>query len=145
MATDKYPAKKITAADFKKFGWVIEYPEKSKASKSGNLFRIVVRQPGSGWRIAYLVVRDRSIKRMEQHPGSLESFEPVAGRALLYVCAKKDESLIECFALDRPVVLKKGIWHGIVTDTAECDVKITENARVKCVYWPLKMVLGRAR
>lgn len=145
MTTKKYPAQKISAACFKRFGWVIEYPRKSKASKSKNLFRIVVRQPALGWRIAYLVVRDRAIKKLEQHPGSLESFEPVTGRGFLYVCATKDEDKVECFILDRPVILKKGIWHGIVSVSDECDVKITENARVKCVYWPLKAVLGSSR
>ncbi len=104
-----------------------------------------MRQPALGWRIAYLVVRDRAIKKLEQHPGSLESFEPVTGRGFLYVCATKDEDKVECFILDRPVILKKGIWHGIVSVSDECDVKITENARVKCVYWPLKAVLGSSR
>lgn len=125
----------ITKSCFKPYGWLIDYPKKT-APKSKNLFRVVVREPKGGWRIAYLVVRDKVLDRLEQHPGSLESFEPVFGRALLYVALKKDPACIRCFLLDKPVILKKGIWHGIVTLGKECDVKITENARVTCVYWP---------
>ena len=39
--------------------------------------------------------------------------------------------------LDRPVVLRKGVWHGIITLGKESEVKITENAHVRCVYWQL--------
>jgi ureidoglycolate hydrolase len=127
----------INRTTFKPYGWVIEYPDRKRSSKTKNLWRIIVREPKSGWRIAYLVVRDRKINRLEQHPGTFESFEPVCGKGLLYVSTKKDPDSIKCFNLDVPVVLKKGIWHGIVTLTKECDIKIVENSSVKCVYWPL--------
>jgi ureidoglycolate hydrolase len=127
---------RITTASFKKYGCLIDLPRKGQ-SKSKNLWRIIVRQPNLGWRIAYLVVRDKKIMRLEQHPGSLESFEPVYGQGLLFVAVKKDSNSIKCFLLDKPIVLKKGVWHGIVSKTSECDVKITENSTVKCVYWKL--------
>ncbi|MFH0877939.1 MAG: ureidoglycolate lyase [Candidatus Omnitrophota bacterium] len=131
-----FKVRPITRSSFKPYGWLIDFPRKT-APKSKNLFRIVVRQPKNGWRIAYLVVRDKVIRRLEQHPKSLESFEPVSGRALLYVSKKKQSSGIRCFLLDKPVVLKKGIWHGIMTLGKETDVKITENVKVRCVTWPL--------
>ena len=127
----------INQKNFKPYGWMIEYPDRKRASKTKNLWRIIIRQPKSGWRIAYLVVRDRTINRLEQHPGTFESFEPVCGKSLLYVSTKKDPNSIKCFNLDVPVILKKGIWHGIVTLTKECDIKIVENSSVQCVYWPL--------
>jgi ureidoglycolate hydrolase len=133
--------KKITAANFKRFGCIIEYPNRAKAQKTKNLFKIVVKQPNVGWRIAYLVVRDMFIGKLEQHPGSRESFEPVLGRGLIYCATKKDPAAIECFLLDRPVILNRGVWHGVIALSGEFDVKITENSRVKCVYWPLGFVL----
>ncbi|MBI5873457.1 MAG: hypothetical protein HZB36_04860 [Candidatus Omnitrophica bacterium] len=133
--------KKITAANFKRFGWLIEYPNRAKSPKTINLFKIVVREPDAGWRIAYLVVRDMFIDKLEQHPGSKESFEPVSGPGLIYCATKKDPAAIECFLLDRPVILKKGVWHGVIALSGEFDVKITENSRVKCVYWPLGFVM----
>jgi ureidoglycolate hydrolase len=134
MKVEKLRAKRISVVNFRRFGWVIEYPARSAASKTKNLFKVISRQPGTGWRIAYLVVRDRAIARLEQHPGSCESFEPVRGKGMLYVAPKNDPASITCFLLDKPVILKKGIWHGVVTLSREFDVKITENSYVKCIY-----------
>ena len=134
---------KITAENFRRYGRLIEYPKKHLKGKTRNLWRIVATEPkGFGWRIAYLIVRDKRIRRLEHHPYSLESFEPVTGKSLLYVAARQDNDSIECFVLDRPVILKKNIWHGIVTITSETEVKLTENAKVKCVYWPLGFYLN---
>ncbi len=135
--------KKITPANFKDFGCLIDFPDRSRRTKSKNLFRIVVRQPKLGWRIAYLIVRDKKITRLEQHPGSLESFEPLSGKGLIFVSKKKEAAEISCFYLDKPVILKKGIWHGVVSVSSECDIKITENSNVKCVYWNLNFILTR--
>ena len=130
--------KKITAQNFRRYGRIIEYPNKHLKGNKKNLFRIVLTETNRfGWRIAYLIVRDKTILRLEQHPYSFESFEPIRGKSLLYVVGKKDVGLIECFDLDQPIILNKGVWHGIVTVTPECELKLTENAKVKCVYWRL--------
>jgi len=126
---------------FKAYGKINDYPRRQAAGRR-NLFRIVVRQPHVGWRIAYLVVRDKVIDRLEQHPGSLESFEPVRGRALLFVASRRRASDIRCFLLDKPVILKKGLWHGVVALGDEADIKITENASVRCVYWKTGIKMG---
>lgn len=136
MLRKKIKIRAITEASFRPYGKIIGYPG-SRRPMNKNLFRIVVKQPGSGWRIAYLVVRDKKISRLEQHPGSFESFEPARGRGLLYVSNRKDSRLIKCFLLNKPVILKKGLWHGIVTLSRECEVKIVENSSVRCVYWPI--------
>jgi ureidoglycolate hydrolase len=142
MLTKKLRCERITATTFRPFGMVIEYPGREKASRSRNLWRVIVRQPRCGWRIAYLVVRDRTVCRLEQHPGCLESFEPVAGQGVLFVAQRKDASDIRAFVLDRPVILKKGLWHAVVARTRDFDIKITENSTVKCVYWPLSFSLS---
>lgn len=126
--------RRITAKNFKRYGWVIEYSGERPKNKNINLFRIILEEKKKlGWRIAYLVLRNRSISRLEQHPGSFESFEPVRGRSLIYLSRGKTAG-IECFYLDKPVILRKGIWHGVVTLTPESEIKITENAEVKCVF-----------
>ena len=135
--------KKITARAFKRYGRIIEHPLKNSHSKSINLFHIVIRDAKSpGWRIAYLIVRDKTIDRLEQHPLTFETFEPVKGRALLYLSCAPRRGRIDCFLLDRPVILKKGIWHGIVTRTREAEIKITENAAVKSHFWKVKLGLN---
>ncbi|MCX5712269.1 MAG: hypothetical protein NTY47_04245, partial [Candidatus Omnitrophica bacterium] len=108
--------KGITSNNFNKFGKVIEYPGLSSKNKNKNLFRIILEdRKARGWRIAYLVVRDKSIDRLEQHPGTFESFEPIKGNAVLFVASRKNLSEIEKFRLNKPVILKKGLWHGVVT------------------------------
>lgn len=130
--------KKINSYNFRQYGWIIAHPRKDARTKKKNLFHIVVKETGNrGWRIAYLIVRDKAIDRLERHPGTFESFEPVSGRSILYLAKEKNSKVITAFYLDRPVILKKGIWHGVVTLGQESEIKITENARVKSAYWRL--------
>ena len=137
--------KKINPKNFAEYGWIIDYPSKNSQAKKKNLFRIVVEESEElGWRIAYLVVRDKSISRLEQHGNTFESFEPVNGRCLLYLAKDKDPDAIDCFYLDKPVILKKGIWHGVITLDGEAEIKITENAKVKSRYWPLSFRLNHS-
>lgn len=134
--------KKITAKSFAKYGKVIEYTGNKSGKANNNLFCINIRETRPlGWRIAYLVIREKVICRLEQHRESLESFEPVKGNALLFVAKEKQESAIECFTLDKPAVLYQGIWHGVITLAKESEVKITENAYVRSIYWPLRTSL----
>jgi len=141
MASQKQRIFSIKPSCFKPYGRIIDYPRKAAGGRR-NLFRIIVRQRHTGWRIAYLVVRDKVIDRLEQHPGSLESFEPVKGRALLFVARRRRASDIRCFLLDKPVILNKGLWHGVVALGDEADIKITENASVRCVYWKSGIKMG---
>ncbi|MDD4955140.1 MAG: hypothetical protein PHP17_03780 [Candidatus Omnitrophica bacterium] len=135
--------KTITAKNFASFGRLIHHPLRHKKSKTRNLFCIVCKERENvGWRIAYLIVRDKTINKLEQHPKTFESFEPVAGKTLLYVAKAKSPKRIHCFNLDKPVVLHKGIWHGVVATGKESEVKITENAKVNCIYWKLGFSLN---
>ena len=125
--------KNITALNFKKYGCLIQWvgPEKEQ---SNNQFCIVLRDSKAiGWRIAYLIVREKQIKFLEQHPLSFESFEPVKGKAILYVSNEKIPQTIEAFVLDKPIILLKGIWHNVLSLTKETHIKITENNKVKLI------------
>lgn len=136
--------KKISKDSFQLYGKVIEYPNKERAAKKTNLFYIVLNEPKKvGWRIAYLALRDKSIDRLEQHPGSFESFEPIKGRTILFVAKSKNPARIAAFLLDKPIILNKGIWHGVVTLGIESEIKITENNQVSCIFWqiPAKLPL----
>ncbi len=129
--------KNLTPQNFKIYGKIIDYPGREKKGRVRNLWRIVHSESAKvGWRIAYLVLRDRSLGRLERHPHSDETFEPVHGKALLFVSLTKDISKVQCFLLDRPIVLRKGIWHGLMSVDQEAEIKITENNIVVCQYWP---------
>lgn len=124
--------------NFKPFGKIIHYPNPSRRGTTRNLWRIVHTEPARvGWRIAYLVLRDKTIGQMGMHPTSDETFEPLKGHALLFVSKDKDPKNIKCFKLDKPVVLRKGIWHNVLSLTPETHIKICENANVTQKVWRL--------
>jgi len=40
------------------------------------------------------------------------------------------------FWLDKPVILRKGVWHGLICPEGQVEIKITENSRVaRGCYW----------
>jgi ureidoglycolate hydrolase len=86
------------------------------------------------------------LRKLEMHPGSLESFEPVAGIAVLVVAREDSPEAPEAFLLDRPIILKKGVWHGIISLSAKVELKITENLEVATEFHtldkPLQAVLA---
>jgi len=133
-----YAPQKLTAENLRAFGRIIEFPNKGTQDRGKNLFRVILKEKEPfGWRIAYLLVRDKRISRLEQHLHTFESFEPVKGKSLIYLAKSKDPGSIKCFYLDRPIVLNKGIWHGVVTLDRESEIKISENASVRSIYWRL--------
>ncbi|HTY45907.1 MAG TPA: ureidoglycolate lyase [Patescibacteria group bacterium] len=139
----KYNLKKITKKNFRRYGWVIACPCAKPKDKSKSHFCIVRSENAkTGWRIAYLLLREKAVGRMERHPDTFESFEPMSGKSLICVARKKDAADITWFFLDKPVILNKGVWHGLLTRTPESEIKITENAKVGCVYWPLAKALA---
>lgn len=119
------------AKNFASFGKIIEYSNISKKGMTRNLWRILhVENAKVGWRVAYLVLRDKTIGQLGMHPESDETFEPLRGRALLFVSPDKDIKNIQCFHLDKPLILNKGIWHNVLSLTPETHIKIFENADV---------------
>jgi ureidoglycolate hydrolase len=124
--------------NFRPYGKIIEYQGKEAKGSRRNLWRIIhVEATAPGWRIAWLVLRDKTIGRLECHPYSDESLEPVRGRALLFIAEKPRLEYIRCFDLDKPLIVRKGVWHGLIAVDDEAEIKITENAEVTCSYWPL--------
>ncbi len=135
--------KRINKQNFKLYGKVIEHCGNKPICKNKNLFSVILKENGNfGWRIAYLIVKEKTINRLEQHLATFESFEPVIGKSLLYVSESRNLENIECFYLDKPVILNKGVWHGVVTLNGKAEIKITENAKVRSVYWPLGFKLN---
>lgn len=117
---------------------MVACPAVKAKDKNKSIFKIVLTEPNAkGWRIAHLLLRDKAAGYLERHIDSFESFEPIKGKALLYVSNRKDVKSVRRFYLNKPVILKKGVWHNVVTLTKEAEIKITENAQVKCHYWQL--------
>lgn len=123
----------VTRERFGQYGEVIEFKAESEED-----FYIVERETDAPWRLAVFRYRNRSIKKLEAHPTSKESFEPLAGITVLVVAKAECPDEYEAFILDKPICLKKGIWHQVLTLTDEAQVKITENLEVETIFYELK-------
>ena len=129
------PLRTIDTESFSPYGWIIQRPPSPEVAIEGKVeFSIICREEESkGWRLAYLAVSQRSTDTLEHHPHSLESFEPISGIAILLLAEHDSPEAIEAFVLDKPVVLKKGIWHEVIALSAEAEMKIAENNQVTSV------------
>ena len=131
----------ITSENFLPFGSVLEFPQYITSD-----FHIFVREYTDPWRLALLRFNRHSVERMENHPESMESFEPLEGSAVLLVAENKTPEIIRAFFLDKPVCLYKGIWHDVLALSANAKVKITENLNVRSEYYkpekPIRIFAG---
>jgi ureidoglycolate hydrolase len=129
--------RKLTHAAIAPYGRIIDRSF-LKDDGSGDKYGVLLKERSAGWRIGYLILRKRAMYRLEQHPDSLETFEPVKGRAVIAFAAKGRPDDIKLFFLDKPVVIKKGVWHEVFAISGECELKIFENDEVKTKYHYLK-------
>lgn len=121
------PIRKITPESFAAFGTVLDF-----SGPAG--WEIVVEEDSPGWRIALLEYGARPVTRLECHPASRESFEPVRGTGLLLTAPPEHPEKIEAFLLDCPICLFRGVWHQVVALGERAMVKITENREVTSQY-----------
>jgi ureidoglycolate hydrolase len=131
------PLRTITRESFEPYGTIIE---RDSAGPTG--FQVILSETEAvGWRIAVNEITNRTVEKFARHPGSRESFEPLAGVALLYL-AVDDPEQAEVFLLDRPVCLHKNVWHATSCLSESATVKITENLRVDSEEHPLARPIG---
>lgn len=127
----------IHSEKFQKYGKVLEFTEDCTEP-----FEIIITEEKEPWRLAVYRYRDKWVKRMECHPFSLESFEPLKGLTVLIVAEHDNPAAYEAFILDKPVCLFKGIWHQVISLTDEAQVKIAENLEVVSEFYDLKKEVG---
>ncbi|WP_042276230.1 ureidoglycolate lyase [[Clostridium] dakarense] len=120
----------ISRENFSPFGDVIEF-----SSDCEERFEIITKEQAEPWRIAVYRYKEKSISKMENHPTSMESFEPLTGTTLLMVAENKTPQDYKVFLLDKPVCLHKGIWHQVISLSSEASVKITENLEVTSQFY----------
>jgi len=134
------PIRRLTPQAIRPYGLIIDSACVKDDGKK-NCFGILFKERSRGWRIGYLVVRERTIRRLERHPDSLETFEPVRGRSVIAFARPEEFRRPRVFLLDAPVVVKKGVWHEVLPLTRESEVKIFENIEVRSTYHKLKKAI----
>lgn len=122
----------IQQESFKSYGKVLEFPPDSKEP-----FHIVITEEKEPWRLAVFRYTNKEIEILENHPTSLESFEPLAGLTVLVVAEHDTPMKYEAFILDKPVCLYKGVWHQVLALTDEAQVKISENLELNSEFFTL--------
>ena len=131
----------VTVNAFRPFGTVLEFLPGDTSN-----FYIVDTEPVQPWRVAVFRYSNKEITKIECHPTSKESFEPLSGITVLLVAEHDDPEDCHALILDKPVVLAKGIWHQTLALTPEATVKITENLEVESEFYtydePKKVYLG---
>jgi len=123
---------KLTHKAIRPYGVIID-AKCVKDDGRGNCFGILMKEKSKGWRIGYLIVRDKKIKRLESHPDSLETFEPAKGKAVIAFAPGRYPDKIKVFLLDKPVVVKKGVWHEVAAFSRRAEIKIFENISVRTI------------
>ena len=121
---------------FLPYGDVLEFPAGIEET-----FCIITTEEKEPWRLAVFRYTNKEIQRMECHPTSRESFEPLHGLTVLVVATHENPEEYEAFILDKPVCLKKGIWHQVLALTEEAQVKIVENLEVQSEFYDLEKAI----
>lgn len=132
--------KKLTRRAIRPYGRLID-GSFLKDNGTGDKFGVLLKERSKGWRIGYLILRKKAMIKLESHPDSIETFEPVRGRAVIALAPAKRPYRIELFSLDNPVVVNKGVWHDVMAVSKECEIKIFENMEVGVRYHYLKEMI----
>jgi ureidoglycolate hydrolase len=117
---------------FKCFGRVLEPlpKETPKVIKEGVFnFFVIFKEFAKGWQVGYLEQTGKVVKVLECHPTTPEVFIPLSGEAVLLLAINPEEE-ITAFKLDKPIVLSRGIWHGVISLSERSEMLIVENPDV---------------
>lgn len=143
MGLDVMP---IEQERFRPFGRVLEpLPgERPRAAPAGVCeFFVLTEESGEGWRIGFLRHVARTVDRLERHPNTKEAFIPLSGQAVLILATDPTgdddaEGGIAAFRLDKPVILDRGVWHGVVSLSPRSDILIAESGVVADEFHDLR-------
>ena len=122
----------MTRETFAPFGTVIEF-----SPDFDGIYEILETEDEKPWILAVFRYTNKTIQRIENHPTSMETFEPLSGVTVLLVAEHETPENYKAFVLDKPVCLKKGVWHQVLSLTPSAEVKITENKDVYSEFYDL--------
>jgi ureidoglycolate hydrolase len=138
MNIKTFPIQNLSRESFAPYGTILGHYRTSDG------YEPVVTVESTGWIWAIKTFHNKTIDRIDSHPDTKESFEPVWGTSLLVVAPPDAPDQIEIFVLDEPVLLDEHVWHGLIALSAQVRVKITENREVTGIPHPLGFDLGAA-
>jgi len=125
---------------FQPFGRILENlpNEIPEVSEKGNFnFYVIFKEFAEGWQIGYLEQMGKNLKELECHPTTPEVFVPIKGKSILLLSVKPGEEIV-AFKLDKPIILNRGVWHGVISLTEKSEILIVENQGVTDEFCELK-------
>lgn len=94
-------------------------------------FYVPFRESSQGWQIGYLINRVNFVDRLECHPNTPEVFSPLRGSTALILATDPEKvNDFRAFNLTEPIVLDRGVWHGVISLTDQSEVLIVESPDV---------------
>ena len=129
----------INKTTFKYFGEVLVPSDESIPEVfEDDIFKFYVtfKEQANSWLIGHLEHHGKKDHKLECHPNTSEVFVPLSGDAVILLSVNPQENIF-AFRLDKPIVLSKGIWHGVISLTDSSKMLIVESADVLDEYYDL--------
>ena len=130
---------------FEPFGRILNpKPEESPSAAEKDVFAFYVTflEHSRGWQIGYLEHTGRTLDQLERHPTTPEVFSPLKGEALLVLALNPEQpGGCRAFRLEKPIVLKPGVWHGVIALSEKAEILIVENPDVTDEFHKLERPL----
>ncbi len=128
------PVSELKQKLFEPFGRILN-PESgetpSQLEKGVFDFYVPFVERSGGWQIGFLEYTGRSLRQLERHPNTPEVFSPLKGEALLVLAVDPaNEHEYRAFRLEKPIVLARGVWHGVIALSQKAEILIVENPDV---------------
>jgi ureidoglycolate hydrolase len=115
--------RRITPESFARYGQVLVWD----AAQGQRLQVATEESAGAPWMLATFRVDAHEITYLAEHPDSIELFAPLSGVAVLLLALPEAPESYEAFLLDVPVVINRGVWHGMCALSEAAILGIAEN------------------
>ncbi len=113
---------RITPDSFAPYGRVLVWDP-----AQGQLQVAIEESAGAPWMLATFRVAAHEVTYLAMHPDSIELFAPLSGIAVLLLALPEAPESYAAFVLDVPVVINRGVWHGLCALSAAAILGIAEN------------------
>ncbi len=114
---------RITPETFARYGQVLVW-----SATSGQRLQVATEESaGAPWLLATFRVDAHEVSYLAQHPDSIELFVPLSGTAVLLLALPEAPEDYAAFLLEVPVVINRGVWHGLSALSETAILGIAEN------------------
>lgn len=141
MTAVQFQISELTQELFSPYGRILEPEDKEIPEVSEPEifdFYVTFKESSQDWQIGYLKQTGKIVAKLECHPNTAEVFSPVSGNAVLILATEPGrEGTMRAFKLEKPIVLNRGIWHGVITISEQSEMLIVESPDVTDEYHQL--------